>query len=91
MKLKWLGIVVMFLALMRNSGEPIEWFAVGFIWATAVAMVLVATVLIPDWRSLRTCHRRKQAGSSTNLLPVNIFTIIHCTKEYSQRFLEPLH
>jgi hypothetical protein len=50
MKLKWLGIVVLFLApfgymaLMRSSGEPIEWFVVGFIWAMAVAMVLFATV-----------------------------------------------
>ena len=48
--MKWLGIVVLFLApfgyiaLMKFNGEPIEWFVVGFIWAMATALLLLATI-----------------------------------------------
>ena len=47
--MKWLGIALLFLApfgyigLMRATEQPIEWFVVGFIWALAVGLVLLAT------------------------------------------------
>ena len=52
--MKWLGIVVLFLApfgyiaLMRITAEPIEWFVVGFIWALAFALLGET----PGWRTL---------------------------------------
>jgi predicted MFS family arabinose efflux permease len=35
----------LYVVLMKSSGEPIEWFVVGFILFIAVALTLYATVL----------------------------------------------
>jgi len=76
--MKWFGIAALFImpfgyiGLMRTTEQPIEWFVVGFIWALAVGLVLLATFFrknledTPENRELAMKVLKKGVRGGTN-------------------------